>query len=684
MGTFRCSRIVVSGLLTGLAIALSSVLLPVISATPISQQISTPTAFVYLPYIVRQNPVKALELYGTIHAMGIIVFLEPGADPDQNAIAMVEYRRDNEPFQVGFPLSRISNNRFVGSLFWLEPDTTYDVRVTFVDESSSLNGVVLTGSAQTRAEVMVPTPVNRYYVSPDGSGSSCSLDIPCSLTEGINRAMPGDAVVLRGGVYHQGEIRLPRSGEAGAPIMIQGYPGETAILDGADPATFTWTGVGDGIYRTALNTADTNLVIANDQRLYHYSTLEDLQNLRWGLPGFYTENGALYVHLADDVDPAIVKITIGRYSYAFWVEQQYIYFLNLTFRHYGQGIYRTALYLRNASDLLIQGNKFINNDRGILLRYASDRNVIQNNEFSDTTFLWDWDAVKALRPEYSLETGGIRFWAPNAGEPDITSRGTIIRRNTFHDFFDGFAACHWGTRAPISNETDVYENIIYNVGDDGMELDGPCSNCRVWSNTIHDAFVGISLAPVNIGPVYAIRNVIYRLGRISGCPLGQEPPCGGTSFKFQNPENQGSGPIYLFHNTVDAALVGRGILIAEPASWTLLLARNNIWMGSKRFAIEYDADDLIDFDYDNLLVNGLTSIVQWRGTKYTSLPDFTQATGQERHGLNVVPQFAAPQYGNYHLLPSSQLIDAGVVIPGINNNFWGSAPDIGAFEYTGN
>lgn len=675
--------IVVSSLLAGLALALPSVVLPVISGSSLSQEMPTPTAFCYLPYVVRQNSGMALELYGTIHAMGVIVSIDPNDDPDQNAIAMVEYGRDDEPFQAGYPLSRISNDRFVGSLFWLEPGNTYDVRISFVDEGGSLDGVVLTGSAQTRAEVTVPTSVNWYYVSPDGSGSSCSLGAPCSLSEGINRAMPGDAVVLREGVYYQGEIRLPRSGEAGAPIMIQSYPGETAILDGEDPVTFTWTSIGDGIYHAALNTSDTNLAFVDDQRLYHYSTLEDLQNLRWGLPGFYTENGAIYVHLADDVDPATVEMTIGRYSYAFWVEQQYIYFLNLTFRHYGQGMYRTALYLRNASDLLIQGNQFINNDRGILLRYASDRNVIQDNEFSDTTFRWDWDAVKALRPEYSLETGGIRFWPPNAGEPDITSRGTIIRRNAFHDFFDGFAACHWMTRAPITNETDVYENIIYNVGDDGMELDGPCSNCRVWSNTIHDALAGISLAPTRIGPIYATRNVIYRLGRTSGCPFGQDPPCGGTSFKFQN-ENPGSGPIYLFHNTIDAALVGRGILIVEPVTWPLLLARNNIWMGSERFAIEYDADDPIDFDYDDLFVTGLTSIVQWKGTKYASLPDFIQATGQERHGLNVVPQFADPNRSDYYLLPNSQLIDAGVIIPGINNNFWGSAPDIGAFEYTGN
>jgi len=666
-----------------LVLTLPSILLPTVSGTPLPQGTLTPAAVGYLPYVASQGPRVTLELYGTIHAMGVIVSVDPTDDPDQDAIAAVKYRTGIEAFRDGFPLSRVSRDRFVGSLFWLEPGAVYDVRITLRDQDDLLHDVVLTGSATTREEVAVPTPVNSYYVSPDGSGSICSSVAPCSLREGISRAMPHDAVVLREGVYFEGEIEIPRSGRSGAPIMIRGYPNETAILDGADSARLDWTSMGGGIYRADLNTSDTNLVLADGQRLYHYSTFEDLQRLRWELPGFYTENGTIYVLLEDGSDPAMGQMTIGKHGYAFEVEQQHIYFINLTFRHYGQGMYRTALYLNNASELLIQGNRFLDNDLGILLRRASDRNVIQDNEFADTTSQWDWDAIKSLPSEYGLETGGIRLWPPDAGEPDITSRGTIVRRNTFHDFFDGFAACHWSTRAPVTNETDVYENTIYDVGDDGMEIDGPCSNCRVWNNTIHDALAGISVAPARIGPVYAIRNVIYRLGRTSGCPFDQEPPCGGTSFKFQN-ENPGSGPIYLFHNTVDAAVVGRGIFIVEPVTWPLLLARNNIWIGSARFAIEYDADDPTDFDYDNLIANGLVTLVEWKGTRYAQLQDFTRATGQEPHGLSVTPRFVDPSLGNYLLLPASQLIDAAVTIPGINDDFRGIAPDIGAHEYAPN
>lgn len=59
----------------------------------------------------------ALELYGTFEAMGVIINLASGDDPDQDATATVEYRvAGSGVYQPGFPLSRVSTTRFVGSL----------------------------------------------------------------------------------------------------------------------------------------------------------------------------------------------------------------------------------------------------------------------------------------------------------------------------------------------------------------------------------------------------------------------------------------------------------------------------------------------------------------------------------------------------------------------------------------
>ena len=72
----------------------------------------------------------------------------------------------------------------------------------------------------------------------------------------------------------------------------------------------------------------------------------------------------------------------------------------------------------------------------------------------------------------------------------------------------------------------------------------------------------------------------------------------------------------------------------------------------------------------------------WNNTHYTTLAAFTAATGQEPHGLNLEPGFANAAAGDYTLAAASKLIDAGVVIPGINDDYNGAAPDIGAYEFT--
>ncbi|MBL7063149.1 MAG: right-handed parallel beta-helix repeat-containing protein [Anaerolineae bacterium] len=610
----------------------------------------------------------SLELYGTFHAMGVIVTLDGSDDPDRDATANVEYRVSGSgSYHQSFPLSRVADTRFVGSLFWLEPGTGYDVRVTFNDsDGGPLDSTTIAGTASTRADITIPSSPPAYYVSPGGSGTTCSQAVPCSLEEGLSRANPGDEVVLRDGVYYQGEIPLPRSGTSGAPIVVRGYEGETAILDGADPNTFTWTAQGGGVYRTTVNEPDTHLVMANGERLYPYQSLSDLQSLCWDIPGFYANGKTLYVRLAGDADPNSGTMVVSRYNHAFTVEQDFIYFLDLTFRHYGQGDYAKAIYFNNASDNLVQGCTFAVNDLGIGIKRDSHRNVIQDNEFYDTTFDWPWDAVKTGS---SLETGGVRFYSPTSG------RGNVIRRNTLHDYFDGFGACPNETGGD-TNETDVYENLVYDVGDDGMETDGQCSNVRIWGNTFHDVLMGISLAPVYDGPVYAIRNLIYRTG------VGNNDYT-GSPFKFNSGYDQ-SGPMYLFHNTADAALPGNnGIYIKAPGTWTLIYARNNIWSGTNYALENYNTGQPIDLDYDDLWNDNGGDLVRWDSTRYATLTAFTGATGQEHHGFNVEPGFAGATSGDYTLDPASELIDAGVIISGINDDYVGIAPDVGAYEYQG-
>jgi hypothetical protein len=118
----------------------------------------------------------------------------------------------------------------------------------------------------------------------------------------------------------------------------------------------------------------------------------------------------------------------------------------------------------------------------------------------------------------------------------------------------------------------------------------------------------------------------------------------------------------------------------------MIYARNNIWLGT-RYAINNDnPSQPLDLDYDDLYTTLAGELAWWDGLPdrhLNTLAELQAATGQELYGLSVAPSFADTGSADYTLDPTSDLIDAGVIIPGINDDYVGSAPDIGAYEYEG-
>jgi hypothetical protein len=603
----------------------------------------------------------SLELYGTFHAMGVIVTIDAGDDPDLDAVAEVSYRSGGAAFVDGHRLVRTGTTRFVGSLFWLDPGVTYDVRVAFDDPGGTLHGQTVQASHATRAEITIPAPTASLYASPNGSGAACTLASPCALDTALDQVLPGEEVVLRGGVYRTGNHSVARSGSPGAPIVIRPHTGESPVLDGADPEDFTWTHQGGGVYRTTVNVADPHLVAADDERLYPYQSLADLQSLRWDVPGFFANGTTVSVRLANDANPNTAEMVVSRFNRALYLDQDLIYVIGLGFQFYGQGSWAKAIYLDGASDNLVRGCTFITCDLGVGIKRASHRNVIEDNVFTDTIFDWPWDAVKAGS---QLESGGVRMYDP------MTGRGTVIRRNTFADDFDGFGVCP-ASDTGTTCETDVYDNLGYDLGDDGVETDGYCANVRLWGNTFHHVLMGISLAPVYHGPVYAVRNLIHSTG------VGNHDYT-GSCFKL-NSGYDTSGPMLLYHNTCDAALPGNDAFrIGSPGTWTALTARNNIWSATRYALVDYNTSQPVDLDHDAVYTSWANELAWWDGHGHLrTLPELQAATGQEMHGLHVEPGFAG---GSYRLDPTSNLVDAGLLLPGINHDHVGGGPDIGAFE----
>jgi parallel beta-helix repeat protein len=409
------------------------------------------------------------------------------------------------------------------------------------------------------------------------------------------------------------------------------------------------------------------MVAANGKRLYPYADAASLTALSASnTPGFFASGNKLSVHLASGANPADAAMTISRFGSAFTLSGSFVYVVGLTFRNYGLGEYAKSIYVRDGSDNLVHGCTFVLNDLGIGIKGDAHRNVIEDNDFSDTISGWTWEDVKA---EGNLETGGVRFYDPTDG------RGTVIRRNKFHNFFDGLGICPGGSAA-ASNETDFYDNESFDLADDGVETDGHCVNVRLWGNRFHDTLSGISLAPVEGGPVFCLRNQIYRIGAGTS-----QAGYTGLSFKL-NVDDGNSGAIYLLHNTVDAQRPGNdGFRILEPGAWTKLFARNNVFAGTLHALENANPTEPADMDYDDVWRDGSDYLVRWDGLsnpRLATLADYTAATGQEKHGLSQAPQFTSST--DFTPTAASALVDRGLYLPGINDGFRGQAPDLGAIE----
>jgi len=136
---------------------------------------------------LRSEAAANLELYGTFESMGVIVTLTGGEDANQNATASLEYRiTGGGSYRVGLPLSRVAADRFVGSLFFLAPDTGYDVRVRLSDpDGGPLDGAAVSGTGSTRPEIGLPAASDAL-----GDGYRLHLGLTMRADHG---ALPGAA-----------------------------------------------------------------------------------------------------------------------------------------------------------------------------------------------------------------------------------------------------------------------------------------------------------------------------------------------------------------------------------------------------------------------------------------------------------------------------------------------------------
>ena len=603
---------------------------------------------------VAASSFSQLNLYPNIETAGVVV-----SGVDLPKTAQLQYRQSGESnWRTGHMLMRIDDGRLVGSLFGLSPSTTYEVKV--MDGATEV-----TGSLVTQPDELQFTPSNILRVDDDAplGGDGSALAPFKTIQEAVNRASPGTQVLVADGVYREA-VTFPASGTVGNWIQVKAE-GSGAILDGSkslpkevwEPheakAHVFFTRPGWGIKYLA----------RDQQRFYQYDTLHGLyestghNNVQMKEGWYYDPpSGRLYIRIQQD--PWDYSWQMPQFNGAFSVDgRDWIWIEGFEMRFYGTG-FGCGACLNNASHIVVRKNKIHNLQNGVFVSWTGgeDRGNdtrIEYNEFYDPPLNeWPWNAVKGTAMEATaiVLRGHI---------------GTIVRGNHIHNYFNGI---YTSSSAALDNpgvafDVDVYNNNIHHIADDALEPEGTCVNHRFRNNTVDSMLVGISIAPVTMGPVWVMRSTFTNFT--------------GRSIKF---DRGSDGWALIYHNTSWTNKANRNLMEMISTVHNAVL-RNNIFQGNGYSVEETQIGSTgQDWNYDNWNTTSGSYHFKWENVNYATIAQLCKSTGLECNGHEEAPQLANPGGGNLSLLPTSPNIDRGITILGINDIFYGSAPDIGAFE----
>ena len=598
-----------------------------------------------------------LSLYPNIETVGIAV-----SGTGLPASAELMYRTTSEPnWRPGHPLVRIGDGRLIGSLFNVSPATSYDVRVL-------LETAELTGSVTTQPDELPFTPSVVLHVDDDApAGGDGSAAMPFqSIQEGVNHASPGAQVLVADGIYQEA-VTFPNSGDADQWIQVKAE-GSGAILDGSETLSGRiWTAhptKGRVWYRKI---GSPIVYLARDgQRFFKYDTLSGLfQSLGHGsVPiseGWYYDPITLRLYIRSADDPAGHRWQLPRRNYAFDVNgRDWLWIEGFEVRFYGATTSGCGVCMLNASHVVIRKNKIHNMQLGIFIDWKGNENQgndtrIEYNEIYDPFVdKIPWKAAKGS----SMEGTAIIIRGHT---------GAIVRNNEIHNFFNGIftgsSAASAIENPAVAFDADIYNNHIHDISDDGLEPEGACVNHRFRNNTIDKMLIGVSLAPITQGPVWVMRSTFTNF----------------TSSPIKWASNS-DGVVLFYHNTSWTRATNlNGMSMITPVHNVVM--RNNIFQGT-RYAFEepFTGSTGHDWNHDNWYTTSSGPHFKWENRIYNTIQQLCTATGLECSGHEGVPGLADPVADDFTLLPSSLNIDRGLVIPGINDDFKGNAPDVGAYE----
>ena len=627
------------------------------------------------------NSVKSIKFViepPTLISLGFEWYIE--GDDNHNAEVAVQYRKKGDRnWKKALPLLRIQNeesitkflnnsidyvtpNLFAGSIFDLEPDTEYQCRFDMSDPDGVIGNSRKTVSVRTRPE---PKPFEGgqvYHVYPgDYTGTKQEPAFPNLMAAYYTgwceadwwnvappRVQPGDTILIHAGVYKD-----------------------------------DWNLYGSDIWGEGMGTPFQGT---------YYLTAKG------------TPEKPVVIKAAGDGE--VVFDGNGNFNLFNVTAADYHYFEGLTIRNTYVAFLAGNKNIIGSSGLTIKRCRFEDIDKGIHCDWSGSKNFyIADNVFigrHDPNTLHGWIDLPERPSPYPFEKCLSEYAVKIAGA------GHVICYNYVANFHDGIDHATYGVPDGYPPYThpdvypleevlkidrtfisiDIYNNFITNMHDNFIEADGAMYNIRVLRNyCLNAAGNALSQQTLYGGPAYFIRNIVYNAP---------------NSIKHaQNP----SGLLY-YHNTFATKV--------EASQASNYHFRNNLILGSQPSEVIFSVDTFTSYTSSDY--NGFRPAPEvecsfvWKSPspdklkdyykpefehKSATLAEYSQATGQDKHSIlvdydvfskvsrvdsNDVTRIYKAEDLDFQLKPGTVAIDAGCILPNINDDFAGDAPDLGALE----
>ncbi len=588
-------------------------------------------------------------------------------DANRNASVAVQFRESGgASWRNALPLVRVGGERvfrereglhytvphgFAGSILNLQPGTAYECRFVLSDPDGVTGQSTHTVTVRTRSEPQPSAEGRTLHVyPPDFFGPrqepSFTGILEAYYGAGLGdwsvvwerRAQPGDTIVLHAGLYR------PERWNYVDPMATPFDGSMSLTLKGTPEKPITIKAAGDG-----------EVVIDGDGN-----------------------------HRLFDV-----------------MASRHHIFDGLTFRNTDVAIFAGQKEVTGAVGLTVKNCRFENVGYGVWTEYAGSSDFyIADNLFlgrEDRFRLVGWGGVPR-------QPGGPSWTVPLYGSHRLTSYyavkvygpGHVIAHNAIAYFHDGIGISTYGTPETDpdrrASSIDIYNNDIHLCNDDFVETDGGVHNIRVFQNRgVNAAQGGYSSQPVFGGPAYFYRNLLYHVPT-------------GVAFKF----SAKPAGLFVWHNTIigehragdtsSNVHYRNNLFLGRDTPGVGILALGNASASNTTDYNGYRPNRDVADQYRIFLPPPGPNVYsaakdQWRS--FSTLAELQRATGQETHSLevdfdifeNLRPPDPTKRYAVYHamdlnflLKPRSKAVDAGELIPTVNNGFSGNAPDLGALE----